>query len=77
MIYNVTMKIYLVKNYDALWMVMWDRTSEYEDVEKWYLWMSFQSGNTRTKKHTENQRILQIVGYSEELLNEWIMYIEK
>jgi hypothetical protein len=71
------MKIYLVKSYDALWMVMWDKISEYEDVEKWYLWMSLVSGNTRTKKHTGNQRILQIVGYSEELLNEWIMYMVK
>ena len=71
------MKIYLVKSYDALWMVMWDKTFEYEDVEKWYLWMSLVSGNTRTKKHTENQRILQIVGYSEELLNEWIMCMVK
>ena len=70
MIYRQTMKTYLVENSDALWTEMWDRTSEYEDVGKWYLWMNLVNGNIQTKKHTENQRILQTVGYSEELLNE-------
>ena len=70
MIYRQTMKTYLVENSDALWTEMWDRTSEYEDVGKWYLWMNLVNGNIQTKKHTENQRILQTVGYSEVLLNE-------
>ena len=49
---------------------MCDKIFEYEDVEKWYFWMSSQSGNTQTKTHTENLGILQIVEYSDELLNE-------
>ena len=56
---------------------MCDKTSEYDDVERWYLWMSFQSGNIQTRRHTENLEILQTVEYSEELLNEWIMYTER
>ena len=56
---------------------MCDKTSEYEDVEKWYLWMSSQNGNIQTRTHIENQEILQTVEYSDELLNEWIMYMEK
>ena len=71
------MRIYPVRNWDALWTEMWDKTSESEDVEKWYLWMSSQSGNIQTRTHTENLEILQTVEYSEELLNEWIMYTEK
>ena len=71
------MKIYPVKNWDAQWTEMCDKTSEYDDVERWYLWMSFQSGNIQIRRHTENLEILQIVEYSEELLNEWIMYTER
>ena len=56
---------------------MWDKTSESEDVEKWYLWMSSQSGNIQTRTHTESLEILQTVEYFEELQNEWIMYMEK
>lgn len=67
------MRIYLVKSCDAQWTEMWDRTSEYEDVERWYLWMSLVNGNIQTRMHTENLEILQTVEYSEELLNEWIM----
>ena len=67
------MKTYLVKSCDAQWTEMCDRTSEYEDVERWYLWMSLVNGNIQTRTHTENLEILQTVGYSEELLNEWIM----
>ncbi len=77
MIYKPTMRISPVRNWDAQWMEMWDKTSEYEDVEKWYSWMSLVSGNTQTRKHTGSQRISQIVGYSEELQNEWIMCMEK
>lgn len=64
------MKIFQARNWDALWTEMWGKTSEYEDVEKWYLWMSSQNGNIQTKTHTESQEILQTVEYSEELLNE-------
>ena len=73
MIYNATMKTYLVKSCDAQWTEMWDRTSEYEDVERWYLWMSLVNGNIQTRMHIESLEILQTVEYSEELLNEWIM----
>lgn len=71
------MRIYPARSWDAQWMVTCDKISEYEDVEKWYSWMSSQNGNILIKMHTGNQRILQIVGYSEGLLNEWIMYTEK
>ena len=71
------MKTYPVKNQDVQWTEMCDKTSEYDDVERWYLWMSFQSGNIQTKRHTENLEILQTAEYSEELLNEWITYMVK
>jgi hypothetical protein len=77
MIYKQAMRIYPARSWRAQWMVTYDKTSEYDDVEKWYLWMSSQNGNTQIRMHTENQRILRIVEYSEELQNEWIMYMVK
>lgn len=58
-------------------MVTYDKTSEYDDVEKWYLWMSLVSGNIQIRMHTESLRILRIVEYSEGLQNEWIMCMVK